>query len=145
MPLEPVHDHAVALLELALSVTVPPLHIVPLFVAPVEDGTGLTVTDVVYTVAGEQPLPVLLTVSEYVVVAVGLITGFCALDVVPLEPVHDHAVALLELALSVTVPPLQIVPLFVAPVEDGTGLTVTVVRYTVPGLQPLPTLLTVKA
>ena len=78
-------------------------------------------------------------------VAVGLITGFCALDVVPLEPVHDHAVALLELALSVTVPPLQIVPLFVAPVEDGTGLTVTVVRYTVPGLQPLPTLLTVKA
>ena len=60
-------------------------------------------------------------------VAVGLITGFWALDVVPLEPVHDHAVALLELALSVTVPPLQIGPLFVAPVEDGTRFTVTTV------------------
>ena len=126
-PSVPDQLHAVALLELELRVTVPPKQTVPLFVAPLDDGTGLTVTDVVYTVAGVQPLPTLLTVSEYVVVAVGLITGFCALDVVPLEPVHDHAVALLELALSVTVPPLQIGPLFVAPVEDGTRFTVTTV------------------
>ena len=115
------------MLEFALKVTVPPLQIVPLFVAPVEDGTGLTVTVVVYTVAGAQPLPTLLTVSEYVVVAVGLNTGFCNAEVVPLEPVQLHAVALLEFALKVAVPPTQIAPLFVAPLEVGTGLTVTVV------------------
>ncbi len=43
----PLQLHAVALLELEESVTVPPSHIGPLLVAPVEDGTGLTVTVVV--------------------------------------------------------------------------------------------------
>ncbi len=133
------------MLELALKVTVPPLQIGPLFVAPLEVGTGLTVTVVVYTVAGAQPEPTLLTVSEYVVVTVGVITGFCNAEVVPFEPVQLHAVALLELALSVAVPPTQIAPLFVAPLEVGTGLTVTVVKYIVLGLQPLPVLLTVNA
>ena len=42
----------------------PPAHIGLLFVAPVDDGTGFTVTDVVYTVAGLHPPPVLLTISE---------------------------------------------------------------------------------
>jgi hypothetical protein len=63
-PEGPLHDHAIASLELEESVTVPPTHIGPLFVAPVDDGTGLTVTVVVYTVVGEQPIPVLLNVNE---------------------------------------------------------------------------------
>ena len=46
-PSEPVHDHIVALLELSFKVTDPPLHIGPLFVAPVELGAVLTVTVVV--------------------------------------------------------------------------------------------------
>ena len=52
------------MLELSCNVTVPPLHIGPLFVAPVEVGTVFTVTVVVYTVDGLQPLPVLLSVNE---------------------------------------------------------------------------------
>ena len=75
--------------------------------------------------------------------AVGVITGLCAAEVDPSEPVHDHAVALLELSCNVTVPPLHIGPLLVAPVEVGTVFTVTVVVYTVDGLQPLPVLLSV--
>ena len=51
--------------------------------------------------------------------------GFCAVELKLLGPVHDQAVALLEFALSVTVPPLQIGPLLVAPLEVGTALTVT--------------------
>jgi hypothetical protein len=96
-------------------------------VAPVDDGTGLTVTVVVYTVAGLQPDPVLLSVSEYVPVAVGVAVGFCTDDVNPSGPFHDHAVAAVELAESVAVPPTHIAPPLVAPVDDGTGLTVTVV------------------
>ena len=90
-------------------------------------------------------MPTLLTISEYVVVTVGVAVGFCKLEVKPSDPTQLHAVALLECALKLTIPPLQIRPLFVAPLDIGRGLTVTVVRYTVPGLQPLPTLLTVKA
>ena len=60
----PVHDHDVASLEFALNVAVPPTHIEPLLVAPVDDGTGLTVTVVVYTVDGLHPMPVLLSVNE---------------------------------------------------------------------------------
>ena len=52
------------MLEFALSVTVPLLQIGPLFVAPVDVGDALTVTVVVYTVAGVQPLPVALSVNE---------------------------------------------------------------------------------
>jgi hypothetical protein len=50
------------LLELALSVTVPPLHIGPLFVAPVEVGSTLTVADVVYVAVHPEPEP-LFTVT----------------------------------------------------------------------------------
>ena len=63
-PEGPLQDHADASLELAVSVAVPPTHIGPLLVAPVEEGVGLTVAEVVYTVAGEQPDPVLPTESE---------------------------------------------------------------------------------
>jgi hypothetical protein len=106
-------------------------------------GAAFTVTVVVYTVDGLQPLPLLLNVNEYVVVAVGLITGFCAVDEDPSDPVHNHDVALLEFEFKLTVPPLHIGPLFVAPVEPGTAFTVTVVVYTFDGLHPLPVLLTV--
>ena len=76
-------------------------------------------------------------------VAVGVITGLCAAEVDPSEPLHDPAVALLELSFNVTVPPLHIGPLLVAPVEVGAVFTVTVVVYTVDGLQPLPLALSV--
>jgi hypothetical protein len=74
---------------------------------------------------------------------VGVAVGFCNEDVKPEGPLHDHDVASLEFADRVTVPPTQIGPLFVAPVDDGTGLTVTVVVYTVVGKQPSPVLLNV--
>lgn len=53
--------------------------------------------------------------------------GFCTEDVNPFDPTHDQAVALLELAFKVAVPPLHIAPLLVAPVDDGTGFTETIV------------------
>jgi hypothetical protein len=53
-------------------------------------------------------------------------------EVKPDGPVHDHAVALLELAERVTVPPAHIGPLLVAPVDDGAGLIVTVALPWVP-------------
>jgi hypothetical protein len=53
------------------------------------------------------------------VVTVGVITGFCAVDVDPSEPVHDQTVALVEFELRLTVPPTHIGPSFVAPVDVG--------------------------
>jgi hypothetical protein len=76
-------------------------------------------------------------------VDVGDAFGFCRVDVKPDGPVQDHALAPVEFEESVTVPPTQIGPLFVAPEEVGAELTVTVVVYTVVGLQPVPELLTV--
>ena len=142
-PEGPLQVHSVAPLELALSVAVPPTHTGPLFVAPVDDGTGFTVTVVVYTVVGAHPDPVLLTVSEYVPVTVGVIAGFCNADVKPVGPFQLHAVASLELALNVADEPRHIGPLLLAPVDDGTGFTVIVVVYTVVGAQFIPTLLSV--
>ena len=49
------------------------------------------------------------------------------LDDDPSDPVQDQDEALLELSSKVTVPPLQIGPLFVAPVDVGAVFTVTVV------------------
>jgi hypothetical protein len=68
---------------------------------------------------------VLLTVKEKIPVAEGVAVGFWSVEVKPAGPLHDHAVASLELAVSVTLPPTHIGPLFVAPVEEGAGLTVT--------------------
>lgn len=75
--------------------------------------------------------------------AAGVITGFCNDEVNPPGPVHDHDVALLEFAFNVTVPPMQTGPLLVAPVDEGIGLTTTVVVYADDEPQPLPGLLTV--
>ena len=69
--------------------------------------------------------------------------GFWSVDVDASDPVHNHAVALLELAVSVAVPVAHIGPLFVAPVDVGVAFTVTVVGYTVVGWQPLGAALTV--
>ena len=74
---------------------------------------------------------------------VGVAAGLCRVEVYPSDPTHDQAVALLEWSLRVTVPPLHIGLLLVAPVDDGAAFTVTIVVYTVDGLQPLPALLTV--
>jgi hypothetical protein len=60
-------------------------------------------------------------------VTVGVAVGFCKVEVYPEGPLQLHAVASLELDESVTVPPTHIGPLLVAPVDDGIGLTVTVV------------------
>jgi hypothetical protein len=67
-------------------------------------------------------------------VIVGVAVGFCKVDVKPPGPVHDHADAFIELAVSVTEPPLQIGLLFVAPLDDGTALTDTITVDTL--LQP---------
>ena len=96
-------------------------------VTPVDDGTGLTVTTVVYTVEGLQPgAALLLTVSEKVVVTEGVNVGFCAEELVPSDPFHDQEVALVEFAFTVTVAPAQIGPEFVG-AAIGVGLTVTIV------------------
>ena len=124
-----------------MSVTVPELHIGPVFVGPAV-GAGVTVTCVVYIVAGLQPG--ILTVNEYVLVTVGVAVGFCAVVDDKFDPLHKYPVTPPEgVAVSVTVATLQIGPLL-----DTTAvglLTVTVVVYTVVGLQPEtpPLLLTV--
>ena len=84
------------MLELSLSVAVPPTQIGLVLVAPVDVGRACTVTDVVYTVAGLHPLPVLLTTNEYTPDADGVAVGVCKDDAKPAGPVHDQAVALLE-------------------------------------------------
>ena len=80
----------------------------------------------------------MLTVNEYVVVIVGVTTGFCKVEVEPSDPCHNQAVALLELSNKVAEPEMHIGLLLVAPVDEGVGVTVTVVGYTVSGLQPDP-------
>jgi hypothetical protein len=60
-------------------------------------------------------------------VAAGEAVGFCKVEVKPDGPVHDHAVAPIEFGERVTVPPTHNGPLFVAPDDVGTGLTVIVV------------------
>ena len=92
-------------------------------------------TVLVYTVEGLQLLPVLLNVNEYVLVTVGVAVALCIVDEKPFGPVHAHEVALLEFAFNVAVLPMHI-GLLVAPVDDGTRFTVTLVVYIVKGLQP---------
>jgi hypothetical protein len=83
-----------------------------------------TLAMVVYTADELQPVVVLLTVSEKVVVPAMVVIGFCWVEVNPLDPVHDHRFALLECAFSVT-DPAHVPPLLVAPVDDGSAFTVS--------------------
>ena len=122
---------------LALSVAVPPLQIYPLFVGAAE-GVAFTVTEVVYIVAGLQPLSPLpsLTVTEYTPVTVGESDGVGEEELYPPGPLQLNVVAPpAPLAASATVPPLQIGPSFVG-AAVGVLRTVTVVTYTVDGAQP---------
>jgi hypothetical protein len=68
---------------------VPPLHIGPLFVGAAV-GVELTVTLVVYTVAGAQPglLVPFDTVNEYTVVVVGVAVGFAVVEDDNAGPLH---------------------------------------------------------
>ena len=122
---------------LAVNVTVPPLQIGPLFVGAAV-GVVLTVTDVVYTVAGAQPgcVEPSVTVSEYTLVTVGVAVGAATTDDDKDEPLQLYVDAPpAPFAVSVTVPPLQIGPLFVG-AAVGVTLTDTDVVYTVDGAQP---------
>ena len=124
----PLHAYTVAVADgLVVRVTVPPTHIGPLFVGAAV-GVGLTLTSVVYIVAGLQPDPApLLTVSEYVVVTVGVAVGLASVAEDKLAPLQEYIEAPPDgFANKLTVPPLQIVPLFVG-AAVGDGLTVTTV------------------
>ncbi len=115
-------------LVLALRFTVPPTHIGPLLVGPVDAGTAFTDTVVVYEVGVVQPLPVPCMVTVYVAVAVGVVVGFCTVEDDRFGPLHAQLVVDgLVLAVRFTVPPTHIGPLFVGPVDTGTALTETVV------------------
>lgn len=97
------------------------------------------------TVPGLQPEPVLLTVTEYVLVTVGVAVGLAAVADDKFGPLHAYTVVPVPpvaFAVSVTAPPLHIGPLLVG-AAVGAASTVTVVVYTVPGLQPKPWLVTV--
>jgi hypothetical protein len=134
----PLHAYVAVLPPgLAVNVTVPPLQIGPLFVGAAV-GVVLTVTDVVYTVAGAQPgcVEPSVTVSEYTLVTVGVAVGAATTDDDNDEPLQLYVVAPpAPFAVNVTVPPLQIGPLFVG-AAVGVALTDTDVVYTVAGAQP---------
>ena len=108
---EPLQLYALApFAPLPVRVTVPPLHMGPLLVGAAV-GTAFTVTDVVYTVDGLQPLcPVpSLTVKEYTEVAAGDAVGVALVVLPSEEPLHVNTVALfIGLAARLTVPPMQI-------------------------------------
>lgn len=101
-------------------------------------GVDLTVTEVVYTVAGlhpDLPLPS-VTVSEYTLVVVGVAVGFWAVADDRPAPLHVYTDApLAGLAVRLTVPPAHIGPLL-AGVAVGALFTVTEVVYIVDGAQP---------
>jgi len=135
-PPEAVQD--VAFVELQVSVEVPPLAMVVGFAVSVAVGTGLAVT-VTVAAAGALVPPAPEHVKEYAVVAVRAPVVFVPLAaIVPLQPpeaVHD--VALVELQVSVEVPPLAIGVGLAVSVAVGTGLagvtaTVTPVAALVP-------------
>ena len=76
---------------------------------------------------------------------VGVAVGFCTVDDDKFAPLQLYAETLTEgVAVRVTVPPAHIGPLLLT-VTVGIAFTITVVVYTVAGLQPdAPPLLTVK-
>jgi xanthosine utilization system XapX-like protein len=127
---------------LADNETTPPEQIGPSFVG-VAVGAGFTVTDVVYTTAEEQPVNVLLSVTEYVAEVTGETDGFSSDEVNPAGPAQLHWFALVLFALIVVCSPAQMMPSVVAPVDTGIGFTVTTVVKTVVELQPVTVLLRV--
>ena len=101
-------------------------------------GGAFKVTVVVYTVPELQPEPLLLTVTEYVLVTVGVAVGLAAVVDDKLGPLHAYInvpVPPVPFAVSVTVLPLHIGPLFVG-AAVGTANTFTVLVFT--DVKPLP-------
>ena len=118
----------VELFVFAVRLTVPPTHIGALVVIPVDDGTGFTDTVVVYVLVPVHPPPVPVTVSEYVLVTLGVAVGFAIVVEERLGPLHAQLVTEgFVFAYRFTVPPAHIVPLLVRPLEVGIGFTDTVV------------------
>jgi hypothetical protein len=118
-----VHD--VALVELHVSVELPPLATEVGFAVNVTVGAGTTVTVAVATLL-VPPEPVQVSVYDVVAVrAPVLCVPLVAL--VPLQPpVAVHEVALVELHVSVEAAPLAIEVGFAVNVTVGAGTTVTV-------------------
>jgi hypothetical protein len=116
----------VALVELQVSVDVPPLTIVVGLAVSVAVGLGAMVT---VAVAAVLVPPVPLQVREYVVFAVSTpvdwlpLVAFAPANV---PPVAVHEVALVELHVSVDVPPLAIVVGFAVRLAVGMVPIVTV-------------------
>jgi hypothetical protein len=122
----PVAVQEVALVELQVSVDVPPLAIVDGFAVSVAVGRGATVT---VAVAAVLVAPVPVHVREYVVFAVSPpvdwlpLVAFAPANV---PPVAVHEVALVELQVSVDVPPLStVVGDAVSDTVAGAGLLTT--------------------
>jgi uncharacterized protein (DUF58 family) len=111
---------------LAVRVTVPPTHIYPLLLGAAV-GVVLTVTVVVYTVAGAQPgcVEPSLTVSEYIEDTDGVAVGLAIVVAESAVPVQLKVLAPpAGFAKKDTVPPLQIGLLLVG-VAIGVLFTVT--------------------
>ena len=83
-------------------------------------------------------------VSVYVLVTVGVAVVFVVVVADRFAPLQVQLVVeLLVFAVRFTVPPWQIGPLLVIPVEAGTGLTETTLVNTVAFTQPEPVPVTV--
>ena len=126
MPLQPpVAVQDVALVELHVSVEVPPLATEIGFAASVTVGVPGTVT-----VAVATPLvpPAPVQVNEYELVAVsGVVPCVPLVALVPLQPPEAaQEVALVELHVSIDVPPLATEVGFAVNVTVGAGATLTV-------------------
>ena len=129
-PLQPPEAvHAVALVELHVSVEVPPLMTVVGLADNAAVGTGAAVTATIAVAAGLIP-PGPVQVSEYAVFVASVpVLRLPLVGTAPLQPPEAvHAVALVELQVSVEVPPLTTVVGFAsnATVGSGTGVTATV-------------------
>jgi hypothetical protein len=137
-PLQPPEAvHAVALVELQVSVEAPPLMTVVGFASNAAVGTGAAVTATI-AVATELTPPGPVQVSEYDVFAAR--TPVLRLPLVanaPLQPPEAvHAVALVELQVSVALPPLTTVVGFASNAAVGTGAAVTATMTVAAGLTP---------
>ena len=115
-----LHDPPLTVLLKAADV---PVHMLAAPLIVPASAVPPTLAMVVYTADETQPVVVLLTVREKVVVPAMVVIGFCWVEVNPLDPVHDQRFALLECAFSVT-DPAHVPPLLVAPVDDGSAFTV---------------------
>jgi hypothetical protein len=136
-PLQPPDAvHEVALVELHVSLEVPPGATIVGFAVKLAVGTAATVT-VVVTIPLVPPAP--LQVSEYDELAVmAPVLWLPLVGNAPLQPPEAvHEVALVELHVSLDVPPGATIVGFAVKLAVGTAATVTVV-VTIPLVPPAP-------